>query len=60
MFTSLLVLSKHAWSFPEKTQQLDFYVEVIADMTVITIRFFFVESYAESFHSPTQKSLKRT
>lgn len=35
--------------FPEKTRQLDFTVDLIADMTVINPFDFFVEQYAEKF-----------
>ncbi|MBJ7537143.1 DUF2126 domain-containing protein [Marinomonas transparens] len=35
--------------FPEKTNKLEFIVEVIADMTVINPFDFFVESYAENY-----------
>jgi len=43
----------------KRPTSLSFYVKVIADMTVIKPIRFFVESYAEGFHSPTQKSLKK-
>ena len=45
--------------FPEKTNKLEFMVEVIADMTVINPFDFFVESYAETFPFSYEKSLKK-
>jgi len=45
--------------FPEKTNKLEFYVEVIADMTVINPFDFFVESYAETFPFAYKKELKK-
>ena len=45
--------------FPEKTNKLEFYVEVIADMTVINPFDFFVESYAEAFPFAYTKELKK-
>ncbi|MBR7889775.1 transglutaminase family protein [Marinomonas sp. A79] len=45
--------------FPEKTNKLEFYVEVIADMTVINPFDFFVESYAEEFPFAYKKELKK-
>lgn len=45
--------------FPEKTNKLEFYVEVIADMTVINPFDFFVESYAEEYPFAYDKALKK-
>ena len=45
--------------FPEKTNKLEFIVEVIADMTVINPFDFFVESYAEEFPFAYDKALKK-
>ena len=45
--------------FPEKTNKLEFYVEVIADMTVINPFDFFVESYAETFPFAYKKEVKK-
>ncbi|ETI59127.1 transglutaminase family protein [Marinomonas profundimaris] len=45
--------------FPEKTSRLEFFVEVIADMTVINPFDFFVESYAEAFPFTYTKELKK-
>jgi len=45
--------------FPEKTNKLEFMVEVIADMTVINPFDFFVESYAENYPFAYDKALKK-
>lgn len=45
--------------FPEKTKELSFEVEVIADMTVINPFDFFVESYAEKFPFKYDPQLKQ-
>ena len=45
--------------FPEKTNKLEFMVEVIADMTVINPFDFFVESYAEDYPFSYDKALKK-
>ncbi|MDD2343909.1 MAG: transglutaminase family protein, partial [Tolumonas sp.] len=44
--------------FPEKTQKLEFEVEVIADMTVINPFDFFIEKYAETFPFDYDRALK--
>jgi len=44
--------------FPEKTDRLEFEVEVIADMTVINPFDFFIESYAEHFPFKYERSLQ--
>ncbi|WP_317932446.1 transglutaminase family protein [Halioxenophilus sp. WMMB6] len=45
--------------FPEKTRELGFEVEVIADMTAINPFDFFVEDYAENFPFEYDKQLKK-
>ncbi|WP_316675599.1 transglutaminase family protein [uncultured Tolumonas sp.] len=44
--------------FPEKTQKLEFEVEVIADMTVINPFDFFIEKYAETFPFDYDRALE--
>ncbi|BFM09399.1 DUF2126 domain-containing protein [Halioxenophilus aromaticivorans] len=45
--------------FPEKTKELGFEIEVIADMTAINPFDFFVEEYAEEFPFKYDKQLRR-